>query len=195
MNVRPSPADHLTAARLLALPVLWALALAGRDTALGIGLALAGLTDVLDGPVARRTGRSTRFGSQLDSIADMLLMGSAVAWMAILRPAFFQDAVLLLCAWLVIGIASLAVTWVRLGRFGDLHLYSAKTAGVAGHLFAVSLFVFDGYSAPFWAFTIGLAILAATETLIAAIIRRPGDRWRGTILLRRRQPRAEPREL
>ena len=185
MSPRPSPADHLTATRLLALPVLWALALTGRDTALGVGLAIAGLTDVLDGPVARRTGRSTRFGSQLDSIADLLLMGSVVAWMAVLRPAFFGDNFRLLGLWLVIGLASLLVTWVRLGRFGDLHLYSAKAAGVLGHLFAVSLFVFDGYSRAFWAITIGMALVAATETLIAAAVRRPGERWRGSIFNRR----------
>lgn len=184
MSSRPSAADHLTAARLLALPVLWALALTNRAVALGIGLALAGTTDVLDGPVARRTGRSTRFGSQLDSIADMLLMGSTVVWMALLRPGFFSDNAAALLVWLGIGLAALLVTWLRLGRLGDLHLYSAKAAGVVGHVFAVWLFVFDDYSPIFWAVTIGLAMLAATETLIAGALRRPGDTWRGTVLSR-----------
>lgn len=186
MTFRPSPADHLTASRLLALPVLWALALEELDVALGIGLALAGLTDVLDGPVARRTGRSTRFGSQLDSIADMLLMGSAVVWMALLRPAFFAVNATWLLVWVVVGLAALVTAWVRLGRLGDLHLYSAKAAGVVGYIFAVWLFVFGGYSPAFWALTIGLAIVAAGETLIGALIRRPGDRWRGTVLNRPR---------
>lgn len=186
MTFRPSPADHLTAARLLSLPLLWALALTGHGVALGIGLALAGLTDVLDGPVARRTGRSTRFGSQLDSIADVLLMGSAVVWMALLRPEFFAENATSLLIWLGIGLAALAAAWVRLGRLGDLHLYSAKAAGVIGHLFAVWLFVFDEYSPVFWAVTIGLAILAASETLLGALLRRPGDRWKGTVLNRPR---------
>lgn len=186
MTIRPSPADHLTVSRLLALPVLWALALTDRGTALGIGLALAGLTDVLDGPVARRTGRSTRFGSQLDSIADVLLMGSAVVWMALLRPEFFSRNVPWLLVWIGVGLAALAIGWIRLGRLGDLHLYSAKAAGVVGHVFAVWLFVFDDYSPAVWTVTIGLAILAATETLIAALIRHPGDRWRGTVLNRTR---------
>ena len=185
MRLRPSPADHLTAARLLALPVLWVLALTDRPAALGIGLGLAGLTDVLDGPVARRTGRSTRFGSQLDSIADMLLMGSTVVWMALLRPSFFSDNAVALMVWLGIGTAALVVTWIRLGRFGDLHLYSAKAAGVVGHVFAIWLFIVGSYSRAFWALTIGLAILAASETLLAGLIRRPGDRWRGTVLRRR----------
>jgi phosphatidylglycerophosphate synthase len=189
MRIRPSPADRLTAIRLLALPILWALALTRRPVALGIGLFLAGLTDVLDGPVARRTGRSTRFGSQLDSVADLLLMGSAVLWIALLRPEFLAEKAAPLLVWAGIGLAALVVSWVRLGRIGDLHLYSAKTAGVVGHLFAVWLFVFDDYHPAFWLVAISLAIVAATETLIGAIIRRPGEQWTGTILNR---PRSTP---
>lgn len=183
----PSPADHLTAARLFALPLLWLFALSGRNITLGIGLALAGLTDVLDGPVARRTGRSTRLGSQMDSIADVLLMGSTVAWIAMLRPEFFRDNVTALLVWLGVGGAALAVTWIRFGRIGDLHLYSAKAAGVVGHVFAIWLLVFDDYSRAFWGLTIGLAVVAATETLLAGLLRSPGERWRGSILSRLRQ--------
>lgn len=179
-----TPADGLTAARLLALPVLWVFALTGMDVALGIGLALAGLTDTLDGPVARMTGRTSRYGSQMDSLADMLLMGSTVVWMALLRPGFFTAEATGLMVWLGIGLAGLTVTLVRFGRVGDLHLYSAKAAGVVGHLFAIWLFVFDDYSRIFWAVTIGLAILAATETLLMAILRRPSEDWTGSVFMR-----------
>lgn len=184
MRMRPSPADHLTAARLLALPLLWGLALTGHARALGVGLALAGITDVLDGPVARRLGRSTRFGSQLDSIADLLVIGSTVVWMAILRPGFFAENATALVVWLGIGLVGLGITWIRLGRFGDLHLYSAKAAGVVGYVFAIALFVFEDYSRLFWGLTIGLAIVAAAETLLAALLRRPDEPWSGTVLTR-----------
>ena len=32
----------------------------------------AGLTDVLDGWLARKTGRASEFGARLDSVADLL---------------------------------------------------------------------------------------------------------------------------
>lgn len=181
---RFTPADGLTAVRLLALPVLWGFALTEQPVALGIGLGIAGTTDTLDGPIARRTGRSSRFGSQMDSVADMLVIGSAVAWMVMLRPGFFAAEATLLLIWLGIGIAGLSVTLIRFGRLGDLHLYSAKTAGVVGHVFAIWLFVFGDYHPAFWAVTIGLALVAATETLLMAVLRRPGEKWRGSVLLR-----------
>ncbi|HSH45997.1 MAG TPA: CDP-alcohol phosphatidyltransferase family protein, partial [Longimicrobiales bacterium] len=171
------------------LPILWGFALVEEPVALGIGLAIAGTTDTLDGPVARMTGRSSRFGSQLDSVADILIIGSAVAWMAMLRPEFFRAEAASLLIWLGIGLAGLAVTLVRFGRLGDLHLYSAKTAGVVGHIFAIWLFIFGDYHPAFWAVTIGLALVAATETLLMALLRRPDEEWTGSVFLRSRTSR------
>jgi phosphatidylglycerophosphate synthase len=185
MAWRPTPADALTILRLLAIPVLWVLAYGGRSVELGIVLALAGLTDVLDGPVARRTGRSSRYGSQLDSLADILLMGSIVLWMAWLHPAFFRDNYLPLLAWVVLGVAALLVTLVRFGRVGNLHLYTAKVAGVVAYVFAVWLFVTGGYHPGFFRLAVGLAILGATETLLVALTRDQVDERVGSILSRR----------
>jgi phosphatidylglycerophosphate synthase len=185
MAWRPTPADVLTILRLLAIPVLWVLAYGGQSLELGIVLALAGLTDVLDGPVARRTGRSSRYGSQLDSAADILLMGSIVMWMAWLHPAFFRDNFLPLLAWVVIGVAALLVTLVRFGRVGNLHLYTAKVAGVVAYVFAVWLFATGGYHPAFFRLAVGLAILGATETLLVALTRDQVDERVGSILSRR----------
>lgn len=166
-----TPADMLTLVRLVALPALWALAYLELTLYLGIGMAIAGLTDVVDGPVARMTHRSSRYGSQLDSIADILLMGSIIIWIVMLHPDFFRDNALPLLVWVTIGCAGLVVTLIRFGRVGDLHLYSAKAAGVVGYVFAVWLFVLGDYNRVFFVVAIGLAIVAATETLLVALTR------------------------
>jgi phosphatidylglycerophosphate synthase len=183
---RLSPADYLTLLRLLLLPVLWVAALLGAPVVLGIGLAVAGITDVLDGPVARITGRSTRFGSQLDSIADILLMASIFWWFVLLRPAFFTENAIPLVVWAVIGIAAIAVTLVKFGRVGNLHLYSSKLAGVLGYVFAVWVFVFGSYSPLFFGIAIGAAIVGATETLLVAMTRDQVSERIGSILIRSR---------
>lgn len=168
---RLTPADYLTLLRLLLLPVLWAFALMGMTVSLGVGLAVAGLTDVLDGPVARFTGQSSRYGGQLDSVADILLMASIFWWLVLLRPGFFSANAVPLAVWAVIGSAAVIVTLVKFGRLGNLHLYSAKAAGVMGHLFAVWILVFGSYSPLFFWAAMSLAIVASSETLLVAVTR------------------------
>ncbi len=166
-----TPADKLTLLRLAATPVLWVLAWLEMSVHLGVGLAVAGLTDVLDGPVARATGRSSPRGAQLDSLADLILMVSIVAWIAWLQPGFFRENLIPFAVWGVIGVASIVATWVRFGRVGNLHLYSAKAAGVVAYVFVVWLFVLGDYNRWLFAVAIGMATLAATETLLVALMR------------------------
>lgn len=184
---KPTLADHLSGFRLLALPVLWLLAALDMPVALGVGVAVAGTTDMLDGPAARWSGRPSRYGSQLDSTADMLLVSSMVIWAAWLKPEFFAEnaAILIACAGL--GLASLAATLVKFGQLGDLHLYSAKTAGVVGYVFWVSLFVLGGYNRWFFVVAAGLWLIAATETLLVAFTRARVDERIGTILRKERR--------
>ncbi|MFW5951988.1 MAG: CDP-alcohol phosphatidyltransferase family protein [Gemmatimonadota bacterium] len=183
---RPAPADYLTLLRMGLVPVLWVLALLELPVHLGAGLAVAGLTDVLDGPVARWTGRSSRIGGQLDSVADILLMGSIFWWFVLLRPEFFIENAIPLVVWAVIGSAAVVVTLVKFGRFGNLHLYSAKAAGVVDYVFAVWVIVFGTYSQGFFVIAVGLAILASTETLLVALTRDSVSERIGTILTSRR---------
>ncbi len=67
-------ANWLTILRILLIPVFVSLMVYRRiGWALGIFL-LAGLTDALDGYVARTHGRKTRLGAFLDPMADKLLL-------------------------------------------------------------------------------------------------------------------------
>ena len=181
---RLAPADYLSLLRLLLVPALWALALAGRPVQLGIGLAVAGLTDVLDGPVARMTDRSSRYGAQLDSLADILLMASIFWWLFLLRPAFFTDNAVPLTIWALVGSAAVIVTLVKFGRMGNLHLYSAKAAGVLGHVFSVWIFLFGSYSPLVFGVVVGVAIVASAETLLVALTRDQVSERIGSILTR-----------
>ncbi|MFT4253804.1 MAG: CDP-alcohol phosphatidyltransferase family protein [Caulobacter sp.] len=90
----------LTALRILALPFLaWAVLADAGWTALALFLA-AGLTDVLDGWIARRFGLTSAFGAMFDLLADRLLtlvsLGALMAAGAF--PGFWIAAPLLLIA-------------------------------------------------------------------------------------------------
>ena len=181
-----SAADRLTALRLALIPVLWVLAVLGRPVALGIGVAFASATDVLDGYLARRSRQSTPFGSRFDSIADHLLSASMLIWLLWLRPQFFREQLSLLLLWAALGLAVLLVGWVRFRRFGDLHLYSAKAAAILGYLFGISLLIFGTYSRLVFFTVLAVCFLAAAETLIALLTRSDVDEHIGSIFLPRK---------
>ena len=65
----------------------------GSLRAAGIFLLLAGLCDVLDGDVARRLGRSSRFGafidSMLDRVSEFVLFGGILLYV-VRRPSGFE---------------------------------------------------------------------------------------------------------
>ena len=183
---RLSAADSLTALRLALLPVLWGLALLDRPVLLGIGVAVAASTDMLDGFLARRAQQTTPFGSHFDSVADHLLSASLIIWLVWLRPDFIREQFPLLMLWAGLGLLVLAVGWLRFGRFADLHLYSAKLAAAAGVLFGISLLVFGTYTQPVFYSVIAVCYLAAAETLVALLTRSSIDEHVGTIFLPRR---------
>lgn len=185
-------ANQLTAVRLALIPVLWALAILRRPVLVGTVLVLAALTDVLDGLVARRTRTATRFGAALDSVADHLLAASTVAFIFLLKTDFVREQRVPLAAWALFGLASLAYGCVRHRRFGNLHLYSAKAAGVAGYAFAASLFFLPGYSRAFFAVALGMAFVATAETLLVFATRTHVDEHAGSIFLRPSPRRPTP---
>jgi phosphatidylglycerophosphate synthase len=176
--------DFITLSRLVLTPVLWVLALLGERPLLGVLVAVAGFTDILDGFLARRLGRTSRWGSQFDSIADIVLIASITIWLVMLRPDFYREYGTVLLAWAALALVTLVVGWVRFRRFADMHLYSAKAAGFVGYLFVIYLLMFDGPAAPFFYVAIGLAFAGTGETLLVMLTRSNVDEHVGSILRR-----------
>ncbi len=178
-----SPPNVLTFLRLLSIPVLWALALARLTLPLAVGLALAFATDLIDGPLARRMGRTTELGSRTDSLADHLLTASTVAWLLLLRPAFFRQYAPWLLGWCVLAGVVVVVAWIRFRRFVDLHLYSAKCAVFLAYTMAIVLLATGRHSPWHWWLAFAGATAAALESLAVLLVRRHPDEHLGSILL------------
>jgi cardiolipin synthase len=125
----------LSGMRLLAAPVAAWLLLIGRDTASLAVFAAAGLSDLLDGYVARRWGFTSRFGAWLDPAADKLLMilllmvllylGKAPWWLVLLVVA--GDAAIALGA-TIVWMLSLPL------RIAPLMIGKATTAVQVGYI-------------------------------------------------------------
>jgi phosphatidylglycerophosphate synthase len=175
--------NQLTLVRAVLIPVLWACALTGECTWLGVGLALALFTDVADGFAARRLGQTSDFGSRFDSYVDSFFGPSAIVWLVLLRREVVTDHIGLAVAWVAVTYASLFLGLIRFRRFANLHLYSSKIAGLAQYVFLVDTFVSPGYHVAMLYAAAGLGILSSAETLVLQIVRPRVDEHMGSILL------------
>jgi CDP-diacylglycerol--glycerol-3-phosphate 3-phosphatidyltransferase len=145
------------------------LALVGLPKAVGLGLAVAAVTDVLDGRLARRMNLITSFGSKLDGFADVAINVSAVGWLLVLRPDVLEDHPFYFVVLSVVSVVTLISGWAKFGRLADFHLNSGRAAGVVAYLFLINLFAFDWYAAPlFYALMVLTGIVAIEAIMVIA---------------------------
>src|SRR4029077_11526323 len=83
-------ANQLTILRIVFVPVFIIL-LAYREIGWALGtFVAAGITDVLDGIIARRFGQKTSIGAVLDPLADKLLMTTAILILSLPQMGFLN---------------------------------------------------------------------------------------------------------
>ena len=76
MTALITPANQITLLRMLLIPAFVILVVYGHLGWALIVFAVAGITDALDGLIARRSGQKTNLGAWLDPMADKLLLVS-----------------------------------------------------------------------------------------------------------------------
>jgi cardiolipin synthase len=115
-RIRDVP-NLLSALRLLAAPFAAWLIIAGHDTAALVVFALAGLSDGLDGFIARRWGVTSDFGAWLDPVADKLLMllSLAALYIVSIAPLWLVALVVardiaIILGWLLVKLFGLPMT-------------------------------------------------------------------------------------
>ena len=171
-----------TLIRFLFIPILWFWAFKGYSIYLGIGLIIAGLTDAFDGAAARRLNMVTKFGSQLDSIADHLLGISAIIWLLMLEPAVYAENKVLFLTAILLYPAGILIGLIKFKRYANLHLYSGKLYGFLQIVFISHAFLFEGYSRLLFFIMVGVFIFSRLETLIILLSRDRVDEHMGSII-------------
>ncbi|KAK0623087.1 CDP-alcohol phosphatidyltransferase-domain-containing protein [Immersiella caudata] len=122
----------LTASRLVAAPFIGYCILNGHDTwALGL-FAYAGITDLLDGWIARRWNQGTVVGTVIDPMADKTLMTILTVTLAIQGSLPVWLAVIILGRDVGLAISAIYYRWISLPppktftRYWDFSLPSAE---------------------------------------------------------------------
>ena len=99
---------------------------------------ICGLTDIVDGFIARKTGTTSSLGARLDSMGDMVMVG---VLLLVLYPIINPPTQIVI--WTIsIGIvrlASMAVALRRYKIFAGLHTYGNKITGVVLFIFPILL--------------------------------------------------------
>ena len=125
---------------VLAVPAFWFASRPGGFGWLAATVAVAGLSDLVDGWVARRFDRPTRFGAALDPVADGFFFGAVAAGLAAAGDYPWWLAGLVVLRYLLPVLAGGAL--VALGRLPALrHTFFGQlsTALIAVLLGAVAL--------------------------------------------------------
>jgi CDP-diacylglycerol--glycerol-3-phosphate 3-phosphatidyltransferase len=150
--------NALTIGRLVLLPVyvyLIAICDEGRSWPAAIVFGVAGITDQVDGFLARRWHVESAFGKIADPLADRLMIDAAVLmllhagrlpWIALLIPA--RDLVVLIGTPIVLG-RGYEFQVNLLGKIATWLLYASLAFVMVTH---------EGTNWPLWIFWIGLVI-------------------------------------
>ena len=155
-------ANALTVGRLALVPVFVYFLVAGgaSDRVVAfVAFALASVTDLLDGELARRRGLITDFGKIADPIADKALTGSALITLSILGE---------LAWWVtcVIVVRELAVTGLRFWviRHGVIGASRGGKLKTMLQIVAISLYVLPWHAVPFQQIVMGAALVVTVVT-------------------------------
>ncbi len=97
---------------------------------------ICGISDMLDGYVARKLGIQSKFGEKLDSVADLIMVTVLII---ILYPIINMS--LTITYWIVgiviIRILSMIILFIKYKTFGILHTIGNKVTGLMLFLFPI----------------------------------------------------------
>jgi len=110
---------------VLIAPIFMLLGLGHSLAALALYLLAAG-TDLIDGWLARRSGRASAFGAQLDATVDNLFSLAILGFLLLAFPGLGARQAVALAILFGAPLAYLALSWLLRRQFMMFHFWSAK---------------------------------------------------------------------
>lgn len=158
--------NQVTLLRLLLIPVLWYLAIAQQHTIFGALFTLAGLTDALDGFLARHFNQTSEFGAHFDSLADNILLVSLPAWLWLLLPAFVMDNLLIIGGLFTLFLLSILLGFIKYNAMIAYHTYLNKAATVLFFVFIAHALFFQPNNTLFFITAVNIFLATLEEIAI-----------------------------
>jgi CDP-diacylglycerol--glycerol-3-phosphate 3-phosphatidyltransferase len=164
MQLRHLP-NVISLIRLCTVPVLAWLAYNQAQQAFAWLILAAGLTDILDGWIARKFGWTSALGALLDSISDVSLILVAIYGIWMMQRHVFTDQWMVFAAvsgiWSVVHITAL----LRYGRLASFHTRFTQLGIFLFGIFVLVL-LFHDFVPLYFHISAGICFLGGVESLV-----------------------------
>ncbi|MGD8430782.1 MAG: CDP-diacylglycerol--glycerol-3-phosphate 3-phosphatidyltransferase [Ectothiorhodospiraceae bacterium] len=165
----------LTWLRIVLIPVLgliFLLPVPWSNGAAAVIFAVAGITDWLDGYLARRWGQTSAFGAFLDPVADKLIVAVALIAIVVETPT----AIVAVPAAVIIGreiaVSALREWMAELGKRANVAVGQLGKIKTTAQMIAIVLLLYSHpiYGLPIWDIGFWLLYVAAVLTIYSMIL-------------------------
>jgi cardiolipin synthase len=169
-------ANGLTATRVILIPYFAFLLISDREKSALAVFAICGLTDILDGLLARWLRQRTLVGALLDPIADKLLMATAFIVLSYVHIAPLRLAIMVISRDIIILVGSFL--YLLLFDASDIRATGLSKANTAVQLLTVIYFLsVAAFPAEAKAFGVGIGtfsgravtLICATTTVVSGL--------------------------
>jgi CDP-diacylglycerol--glycerol-3-phosphate 3-phosphatidyltransferase len=160
--------NTLTWLRILMIPgvvILYYLPFWWAHPAAGVGFALAGITDTLDGYFARKLGLTSRLGAFLDPVADKLIVAAALVLIVSADSRWFVVMMAIVIIGREIAVSALREWMAEIGARGRIKVSQLAKYKTIMQITGLSMMLFHHK-------LLGIAIykLGVVLTAIAAVL-------------------------
>lgn len=157
--------NQITMLRILCVPLLWFLAMTNQRAYFFSLFAFVGLTDFLDGFIARHFKQISELGAKLDSIADFLVVISGFFWAKYLLPEFFANYQFIIVGVFAFYLLAQVYGLIKFKTIAAYHLYTEKVATICIYAFFIHAGFFEP-SLPFFIMTTALCSVSILESIL-----------------------------
>jgi CDP-diacylglycerol---glycerol-3-phosphate 3-phosphatidyltransferase len=160
--------NTLTWLRILMIPgvvILYYLPFWWAHPAAGIGFALAGITDTLDGYFARKLGLTSRLGAFLDPVADKLIVAAALVLIVSADSRWFVVMMAIVIIGREIAVSALREWMAEIGARGRIKVSQLAKYKTIMQITGLSMMLFHHRL-----FGIAIYKLGVVLTAIAAVL-------------------------
>jgi len=160
----------LTGLRIVLIPVivgLFYLPYGWGDIVAGLLFAVAGITDTLDGYVARRMGQVSHLGTFLDPVADKLIVATALVLIVSKHPEWYVTLTAAVIIGREIAISALREWMAEIGARRKVAVSALGKFKTIAQIVGLSMMLFseDLLGLPIYWMGLALTVVAAVLTL------------------------------